>query len=103
MAAADWLGFDVLDAPAVSNAALTRVHDPAHVETIRQLAGAGGGSIDGDTFVGEGSYRAALHAAGGACRMVELLLGGQGRVGFSGLRPAGHHAESARVGILSFQ
>ena len=31
-------------------------------------AQAGGGAIDPDTFVGEASFAAALHAAGGACR-----------------------------------
>ena len=97
MASLDWLGFDVLDAPVVTDAALERVHSKAHVEVIRKLAAAGGGPIDQDTFVGEASFRAALHAAGGACLMVERLLGGEEKLGFSGLRPAGHHAESARA------
>jgi acetoin utilization deacetylase AcuC-like enzyme len=97
MASLDWLGFEVLDAPVASDAALERVHSKAHVELIRKLAEGGGGPIDEDTFVGEASFRAALHAAGGACEMVEGLLDGEDRVGFSGLRPAGHHAESARA------
>jgi acetoin utilization deacetylase AcuC-like enzyme len=97
MASLDWLGFDVLDAPVVSDAALERVHSKAHVEAIRELAISGGGPIDEDTFVGESSFRAALHAAGGACQMVERLLEGEERLGFSGLRPAGHHAERARA------
>lgn len=97
MASLDWLGFEVLDAPVVSGAALERVHSKAHVEAIRRLALSGGGAIDEDTFVGEASFGAALHAAGGACRMVELLLVGEDGLGFSGLRPAGHHAESARA------
>ena len=97
MASLDWLGFDVLDAPVVTDAALERVHSKAHVEVIRKLAAAGGGPIDQDTFVGEASFRAALHAAGGACLMVERLLDGEEKLGFSGLRPAGHHAESARA------
>ena len=29
--------------------------------------------------------------------MVERLLGGEDTLGFSGLRPAGHHAEPARA------
>jgi len=97
MASLDWLGFDVLDAPVVTDAALDRVHSKAHVEAIRKLAAAGGGPIDQDTFVGEASFRAALHAAGGACLMVDRLLDGEEKLGFSGLRPAGHHAESARA------
>jgi acetoin utilization deacetylase AcuC-like enzyme len=97
MASLDWLGFDVLDAPVVTDAALERVHSKSHVEVLRKLAAAGGGPIDQDTFVGEASFDAALHAAGGACLMVERLLGGEETLGFSGLRPAGHHAESARA------
>jgi acetoin utilization deacetylase AcuC-like enzyme len=55
------------------------IHDassPEHVERIRELCLNGGGQIDDDTFVGEPSYRAALHAAGGACAMVRALAGG---------------------------
>jgi acetoin utilization deacetylase AcuC-like enzyme len=97
MASLDWLGFDVLDAPVATDVALEKVHSRGHVEVIRNLAAAGGGPIDQDTFVGEASFDAALHAAGGACLMVERLLGGEEKLGFSGLRPAGHHAESARA------
>jgi acetoin utilization deacetylase AcuC-like enzyme len=42
-----------------------------------------------------GSYRAAMHAAGGACAMVDELLGGNAPFAFCGLRPPGHHAERA--------
>lgn len=97
MASLDWLGFDILDAPVVTDAALERVHSKSHVEAIRELAAAGGGPIDDDTFVGAASFRAALHAAGGACLMVDRLMNGEEKLGFSGLRPAGHHAESARA------
>lgn len=97
MGAADWLGFDVLEAPIATDVELERVHSKRHVQAIRSLAESGGGSIDVDTFVGESSYRAARHAAGGACEMVRVLLAGQARVGFSGLRPAGHHAERERA------
>ena len=58
---------------------------------------AGGGAIDPDTFVGEPSYRAALHAAGGACEMTRALVAGEATVGFCGVRPSGHHAEPDRA------
>jgi len=61
------------------------------------MALAGGGAIDQDTFVGEPSYRAALHAAGGACEMTRMLLSGQAPLGFCGVRPSGHHAEPDRA------
>ena len=53
----------------------------AQVELIRDLCAAGGGQIDADTFVGEASYRAALHAAGAACEMVRALMRGEARAG----------------------
>jgi acetoin utilization deacetylase AcuC-like enzyme len=62
------------------------------VRTVHDLCAMGGGQIDADTYVGEASYRAALHAAGGACELVRALLRGEDRVGFSALRPSGHHA-----------
>ena len=98
MAPLDWLGFDVLEAPIVSDAVLERVHSPTHVEAIRKLAAAGGGPIDEDTFVGEASFRAALHAAGGACQMVDAAAERSGTTLASAVfDPAGHHAERDRA------
>jgi len=54
---------------------------------------AGGGAIDPDTYVGEPTYRAALHAAGGACEMARALMAHEASLGFCGVRPSGHHAE----------
>jgi acetoin utilization deacetylase AcuC-like enzyme len=92
MAVAGWPGCERRAAPAASEAQLRLVHAAAHVERIRELCESGGGQIDADTFVGEPSYRAALHAAGGACAMVHALAAGQSRTGFCGARPSGHHA-----------
>jgi acetoin utilization deacetylase AcuC-like enzyme len=92
MAAAGWPGCERRAAPAASEEQLRLVHDPEHVEWIRHLCEHGGGQIDADTYVGERSYRAALHAAGGACGMVQALLGGESRAGFTATRPSGHHA-----------
>jgi acetoin utilization deacetylase AcuC-like enzyme len=97
MGSAHWLGFDIREAPIATERELERVHSKDHVQAIRRLAEAGGGSIDDDTFVGGSSYSAALHAAGGACEMVRGLLAGQATTGFSGVRPSGHHAERARA------
>src|SRR5581483_9691018 len=43
------------------------------------------------------SFEAALHGAGGAVRLVELLLEGSAPSGFSVHRPPGHHAEATRA------
>jgi acetoin utilization deacetylase AcuC-like enzyme len=76
---------------------LRRVHPPSYVDSIRFMSERGGGAFDSDTVVSEGSYVAALHAAGGACALVEELVAGTAPVGFSGLRPPGHHAEPRRA------
>jgi acetoin utilization deacetylase AcuC-like enzyme len=43
------------------------------------------------------SWDAALHAAGGACALVDALLSGVAPTGFAALRPPGHHAEPERA------
>ena len=94
---ADWLGCQPRVAPAATERELELVHSPAHVRHLRELCARGGGPIDADTYVGEASYVAALHAAGGACEMVRSLVSGEAGSAFSGLRPAGHHAERERA------
>ncbi|MFI5027621.1 MAG: histone deacetylase [Solirubrobacterales bacterium] len=97
LAARDWLGWQRREAPAATVDELELVHSSRHIESIRELCLAGGGAIDADTYVGEASYRAALHAAGGACEMVRALLGDGDSVGFCAVRPPGHHAEPQRA------
>jgi len=97
LAARDWLGWAAREAPAVDPEVLRRVHPDAHVEGVRAMSERGGGSFDADTVASAGSYGAALHAAGGACAMVEALLAGEATAGFCALRPPGHHAEPAQA------
>jgi acetoin utilization deacetylase AcuC-like enzyme len=82
----------VREAPAASERELEFVHTRSQVRMVHDLCAAGGGQIDDDTYVGEASYKAALHAAGGACELVRALVRGEDRAGFSALRPSGHHA-----------
>jgi acetoin utilization deacetylase AcuC-like enzyme len=88
----EWLGCEVREAPAATESELRLVHAARQVTTIHDLCAAGGGQIDADTYVGEASYEAALHAAGGACDLVRALVRGEDRAGFCALRPSGHHA-----------
>lgn len=88
-----WLGYRRVDAPVVDMDALTRIHPAAYVDSVRAMSERGGGAFDPDTTVSEGSYNAAVHAAGGACALVDELLSGGAATGFCGLRPPGHHAE----------
>jgi acetoin utilization deacetylase AcuC-like enzyme len=91
-----WLGWERREAPRVSEEQLLAVHTRSHVEAVRELS-ARAGAFDMDTPVSEGSWDAALHAAGGACALVDALLSGGERVGLAALRPPGHHAERARA------
>jgi acetoin utilization deacetylase AcuC-like enzyme len=92
-----WLGYERREAPAVPIDVLTAVHPVGYVEQIQQMAEGGGGSLDPDTVMSLGSYRAALHSAGGAVALVEALLTGDAPFGFCGLRPPGHHAEPSQA------
>ncbi len=93
----EWLGWDLRSAPSAREDQLALVHAREHIDAIRDLCATGGGAIDADTFVGQDSYSAALRAAGGSCEMVRAMLAGEADVAFCGVRPSGHHAETARA------
>jgi acetoin utilization deacetylase AcuC-like enzyme len=95
--AQNWCGFTRAHSPAADRQLLTAVHSRAHVAMIEGLCARGGGAVDLDTVVSERSYEAALHAAGGAARLVDLLLEGGADVVFSVHRPPGHHATANRA------
>jgi acetoin utilization deacetylase AcuC-like enzyme len=97
LARRDWLGFERLESPAASRTALTAVHPEAYVAAIEGVAARGGGQLDPDTVMSEGSFEAALHAAGGAVALVDLLIDGEAPAGFSAHRPPGHHATARRA------
>ena len=90
----DWLGWQPVEAPAATDEQLLRVHPREYVDEVRARSERGA-AFDMDTPTSPGSYEAALRAAGGACALVESLLSGGERAGFSALRPPGHHAETA--------
>jgi acetoin utilization deacetylase AcuC-like enzyme len=94
----DWLGWEVRESPAAELSVVHAVHPADYVQHIAELSAAGGGALDIDTVTSEGSYRAALHAAGGAAALVDELMGDDGpRFGASLHRPPGHHALPARA------
>ncbi len=92
-----WLGFERVESPAAERPQLTAVHDPGYVDAIEQFARRGGGQLDADTLLSAGSFEAALHGAGGAIALVDLVLDGAVPTGFSVHRPPGHHALRARA------
>ena len=58
----------------------------------RQLAEAGGGWLEADTFVCPASYRVALAAAGACVAGVDQVMRGADRSALVLVRPPGHHA-----------
>ena len=89
----DWLGYELREAPRLPEERLLSVHTERHVERVREHA-RHRQPFDLDTPVSPGSWEAALHSSGGACALVEELMGGRAPTGFCALRPPGHHAEA---------
>ncbi len=82
------------DAPEVTREQLLRVHDAAYIDSISAAApSAGIISLDGDTFMNQFTYPAALRAAGAVVMAVDLVMAGKVENAFCNVRPPGHHAE----------
>jgi acetoin utilization deacetylase AcuC-like enzyme len=97
LAARGYLGYERVSSPTVERSVLEAVHPARHVELIKRVAARGGARIDADTVVSAGSFTAAMHACGGAVSLVDRLVEGRARTGFSIHRPPGHHAEAERA------
>jgi acetoin utilization deacetylase AcuC-like enzyme len=69
---------------------LAQVHDPTYIRAVDEVARAGGGYWDLDTYISEGSYEAAVLAAGAAAAAVDAAVAGT--PSFALVRPPGHHA-----------
>jgi len=74
---------------------LCLVHSKTYVERIAGAEPADGfAQLDADTFLSPGSWRAALRAAGGAMKAVDMVMTGAAENAFVAVRPPGHHAET---------
>ena len=103
LSARGWLGFERVRSPAVDPSVLHAVHPEPYVASIERACRSGGTFLDEETLVSERSFEAALHAVGGAVRMVDLLLDGDASAAFSSHRPPGHHAlPSQAMGFCLF-
>jgi acetoin utilization deacetylase AcuC-like enzyme len=68
------------------------IHSPAYIARVRAMARAGGGWLDGDTYVSEDSYAAAVRAVGGLLRCIDATFEREVDNAFALIRPPGHHA-----------
>ena len=76
---------------------LALAHDPAYITRVREIASEGGGRLDPDTVISEGSWDAATAATGCVLDAVDLAFDGRAVRSFSAVRPPGHHALSSRA------
>jgi acetoin utilization deacetylase AcuC-like enzyme len=82
---------------AATRVELERVHSPAYLEAIEKFSASGGGRIDPDTAASEGTWRAAVLAAGAGLDAIERLDRGEADAAFIAVRPPGHHARPSRA------
>lgn len=88
------------DWPEVNSEAILRVHDDCYVKQLEEWCRQGAGRIEADTVVSNGSWTAALHAAGAAVDAVRRVVSGQADRAFCAIRPPGHHAlQKAAMGF----
>ncbi len=88
---------DLLQADEISLDNLTSVHPSPFVQQIISAAPHDDNQVwlDPDTYMSQGSLRAARLAAGSGIQAVDLVLSGFADNVFCAVRPPGHHAELA--------
>lgn len=77
---------------AASDAEIGAVHDAAYLELLADADERGGGWLDADTYVADGSLHAARLAAGATMQAARAVAAGDADVAFAAVRPPGHHA-----------
>lgn len=85
-----------VEAPPADRAAVQAVHDPFVLARLERLDREGGGEIDADTWTSSHSLEAAYRAAGAGLDLIDRLDRGEAAIGWSVVRPPGHHATSGQ-------
>ncbi len=76
---------------------LALAHAVAYISSVRSLAESGGGQLDPDTILSEGSWNAATAGAGCVLDGVDLVMQQRASRAFCAVRPPGHHAVRDRA------
>lgn len=72
-------------------------HDRGYIDRVREIVAEGGGRLDADTVVSDGSWDAATAGVGAVLDALDLAFGKGPRRSFCAVRPPGHHAVRARA------
>ncbi|MEO1139008.1 MAG: histone deacetylase family protein [Pseudomonadota bacterium] len=85
-----------VEAPLAEDKDLRLCHPQSYIDGIRAAAPKEGfNQLDGDTWMSPGTVNAALRAAGGAIKAVDMVIAGEATNAFVAMRPPGHHAETS--------
>ena len=87
---------DIIEPTAGDTACIYSIHSRDYLETAREVAGRGGGYLDGDTYLSGQSFEAAWETASAVIGAAESIMQGKQSRIFMAVRPPGHHAEYDR-------
>lgn len=87
-----WNSLTEINAEPVSKGIIQAAHSKTHFKTVENAFGSGLNALDGDTVISMNSFEAAVMAAGGVCKGVDLVMTDEVRNAFVAVRPPGHHA-----------
>jgi len=87
-----WNGLTEITPEKASQGIVQAVHTKEHFQRVENAFAKGADRLDADTVISMRSFDASLFAAGGACRAVDAVMGGEVTNAFVAARPPGHHA-----------
>lgn len=87
-----FMALEHIEGRAATADEIALAHDRGYIEKVRAMAAEGGGRLDADTVVSEGSWDAATAAVGSVLEGVDRAMDGRNLRSFCAVRPPGHHA-----------